>query len=169
MSKFQSPYPIVDRIRVIFYAMTALTLPLFLYTYSQSKQGNYHPPFEDLSDTFLWVLAAICVINAVIAYIIYQKNITEHRKLPTLSDKLHILLKSNIKKFIQMEITTVMAAVVYLLNGTEAAAGVYIIAIILFAMSNPTIYSIIGDLKLPKDQVHQLKKDIPFDQAESAE
>jgi len=157
-----TPTEFVNRLRSIFYIMVGIPLIFFVILYLKFRQSGLHGFDADIEPIFLYVIPMICIGDAIFAYILYNRKLKMARQRNELIEKLEILFKGNLLKFALLEGSTILALVIYYLTSHILYAGIYIVMLILFAMSNPTVYSIINDLKLPKEQSNAMKQDIPF-------
>lgn len=166
-SSFKTPSEAVNKLRTMFYIMVGVSIPIFLYIYLESKNNTFDASFPELKDTLQYIVPVLCAISSIGAYWSYEKRIRKARKLKDLKQKLVEVLKGSFYKFIPLEVTTLIAVLAYFLTGHIIFAGIYIGMLILFAMSNPTIHSVISDLRLPKSEVLLMREDVPFVEEES--
>ncbi|MEH0158522.1 hypothetical protein V6R21_31000 [Limibacter armeniacum] len=162
-SAFETPVDFVNKLRAVFYIMVGVTLPIFLFTYLKSRNGEFEPSFPELAEQLKYIVPILCGINSIIAYWLYEKRIRAARELPSLRIKLEEVLRGSFYKFAMLETTTILTIVAYLLTGHILFAGVYIGMLILFAMSNPTVYSVIADLRLPKKEAEIMKGNLSLE------
>lgn len=159
----QDPWHFINKYRTTFYAMVILTMPAFFYVYFEARDGDYAAILPELPDFLKPGLLLLCGANIIHAYWTYHQKLKEIRQLPSLKEKLSALLQANVSKFIQLEVTTILAAIVYFLNGHIAYGIIYIVMLVFFAMSNPSIYTAISDLRLPKQEAQAMRQNEPFE------
>lgn len=149
-SNFDSPATFVNKLRITFYGMAGLTVPAFLYLYLENRNGTFSPSHPELISYLQYSVPILCLVNAIIAYWQYGRKVKEARTIPSLKERLSEVLKASFYKFFMLEFTSIVAVVSFYLTGNMLSAGAYIGMIILFAMSNPSIYSVLSDLRLSK-------------------
>ncbi|GAA4846461.1 hypothetical protein [Algivirga pacifica] len=157
LTTFDKPLDFLNKLRVIFYSMVGITPPIFLYIYLESRNGEFSPIYPELSSIFYYIVPIVCVVLTILAYWYYEKQIRAARTLPSLRAKLDVIILSSFNKFLILEIATLFNILIYYLSGQIFYAGVYIAMIIFFGMSNPSIYSVLSDLRLPKREADVMR------------
>ena len=150
--KYQKPTEFVNHVRMIFYIMVGTPLCIFLLLYFNFRQNNFHDNSQNLSVFWLAVLPLICFFFAGYAYYLYGKKLKEARTKTRMRERLNIVFQGTMEKFILLESVTFVVLCAYFVNQHILYAGLYMVMLILFAMSNPTIFTVINGLRLSREQ-----------------
>ncbi|OHX66997.1 hypothetical protein [Flammeovirga pacifica] len=165
---FNEPFDMVNKLRICFYGLASFSVPFALMWYVQNKSEmiDLDPVIEPLGSIVISILTAIISIVAIVVYRIYNNKLKEIRKEPSLPYRLTLLLKAQCIKFIPLAISPIVVVILYRLTLEPILFGVYIVSMILFAMSNPSIHNVISDLRLKKGDKEVMLNNIPFDQTD---
>ncbi len=155
---FQKPMEFVNHVRMIFYGMVGTPLVGFIFLYFYYRENDLHNYGQDISLFWLAILPVIILSIAAFAYLQYGKRLKEARPLTRMRERLHVVFQGTMEKFILLELATLIVIAAYYVNHHILYAGLYMVMLILFAMSNPTIFSLINDLRLPRDQAAAMRQ-----------
>jgi hypothetical protein len=158
----QKPSDYINQLRAIFYMMVGGPLIFFVVVYFLNR-GRHASDFDpEMHTIFMYIVPLFCIFHAIVAYWMYEQRLRKARKQSTLQDKLKEVLQGSIVKFAILEGATLLTLVVYLLTNHILYAGFYIVMLILFAMSNPTVYSVTNDLRLSQNEAERLHRNEAF-------
>lgn len=149
--KYEKPMEFVNHVRMIFYIMVGIPLSIFLLLYFNYRQNNLHNTSQELSVIWLVIIPIVSFSLAGYAYFGYGKSLKLARSKTKMREKLNIVFQATLEKFILLETATFIVLLAYYVNQHILYAGLYMVMLILFAMNNPTIYTVINNLRLPKD------------------
>jgi len=147
---YTRPVDFLNRLRTVFYVMVGWPMFVFLAIYLTNRKHIYPVLLEEPPTWAMGALAVLCIAMTVYAYILYYGQLKQIRKLPQLREKLNTLYNLDIRKFWILEVATTLNLILYVLSAHTAMAGLYIVMLVGFAMSNPSYYNVVSDLKLPK-------------------
>ncbi len=155
---FDKPLAFVGQVRTIFYIMVGTPLSVFMLLYFRNRQNDLHSYEQELTLFWLAIFPISALVVSGYAYWHYERALKLARTKTRMRERLHILFQGTMEKFVMLEITTVIVLVAYFFTQHILYAGLYLAMLILFAMSNPTIYSVINDLRLPRDQASAMRQ-----------
>ncbi|NME67653.1 hypothetical protein [Flammeovirga aprica] len=163
---FKEPFEMVNKLRIVFYSLASLSVPFFTIWYLQDKNEELEGVIAPLGKVFSGIVALIAVAVAVVVYMQYQKKLKVIRKEDSLPYRLTMLLKAQSFKFIPLAVAPVVTVVLYRLTLEPLMMGVYLFSLILLAMSNPTVHTVISDLRLNKRDKEIMLQNIPFEETD---
>ncbi|NLR93106.1 hypothetical protein [Flammeovirga agarivorans] len=164
---FKDPFDMINKLRIVFYGMASISVPFALVWYLQNKEaGNIDPFLPAFGNTVIGGVTAVILLVAIAVYSKYNKQLKEIRKEPSLPYRLSLLLRAQFYKFIPLAISPIVVAILYRLTLEPLLFGVYILSMVLFAMSNPSVHNVISDLRLNKNDKEVMLNNIPFDQTD---
>ena len=149
---YKTPSDYLNKLRTLFYTMVGLPMFVFLGVYLTNRKNEYPILFAEPAAWLMGTVAVLCLLPAIYAYVLYYGELKKLRKLPSLREKLDGLYRLNLKKFWILETVTVLNLSVYVLSAHPAMAGLYVVMLVSFAMSNPSYYNVVSDLRLPKPE-----------------
>ena len=138
--------------------MLGIPLIFFVILFLKYREGVVLGDYAVLYDAFKVVVPFFCILTSGVAYLLYFQLLKKARKETTLRLKLQQLFNANIVKFALLEGATVFVLLAYFLTGHPLFAAFYVFMLILFGMSNPSIYSLMTDLKLPKKEADIMRE-----------
>lgn len=151
--QFNSFGEFLNRLRIFFYAVVLVPLLLFLVLFFMHKEGNLHPINSAMGEgVLLWVIQILCLVLCALAYGIYQVQLKKIRLLPSLKEKFQQLFLANVFKFALLEGANMIAVIFFWLTANTLYLILMAATLILFLMSNPSTYSICGDLQVSKEE-----------------
>jgi hypothetical protein len=103
------------------------------------------------------ILAILCLGCAVFAYVQYNKKLKEVRELSTLRERLSSHWTINMMKYGLMEVACLLPLLFFFLMGDPFFKGLYVLVMIAMAISNPSIYTLLNDLRPKKEEAQILK------------
>ncbi len=164
MQTYQYPAEYINKLRSTFYLMVGLPLPVFLYVYFNVRNGSYQSFFNGhIAAWFFWALGVTCLLLSLVAYGRYSKELKQIRETKApIPHQLESLIVASRHKYLWLELATVVCVLVYVLTGHIVFAGLYVVMLILFAMSNPSVHSVSTDLRLSKEERRRLINNHPF-------
>ncbi len=164
----QTPYEVLNRLRIFFFALLSGPLLFFAITYLVYKSGNYSPALPDLGKEALLSITLICLGSLVIAHALYykQKKLFRNDIIP-LKERLIMLFKGRVIQYAIMEGGCLLSAIGFFISGLPAMQALYLSMLIVMGLSNPTIFNMMNDLKLSKEEANILRKNQPLDAKEN--
>ncbi|ANQ50207.1 hypothetical protein MY04_2839 [Flammeovirga sp. MY04] len=165
---FKEPFDMVNKLRICFYGLASISVPfaLFWYLQNSSEVVEIEPVIDPLGEIIIAILAVLIIGVSMVEYKKYNSKLKEIRKEPSLPFRLTLLLKAQFFKFIPLSIPPIIVAVLYRLTLEPLVFGLYVVSMILFAMSNPSIHNVISDLRLKKEDKQNMLNNVPFDQTD---
>lgn len=160
--KYEKPFELVNRLRTIFYIMVGIPLALFLSIYFPNRLDTLQQSGQDLPVFWLAVMPACCLLATALAYLNYYKKLKKLRKESAIKTQIDRFFSAKVEKFIYLEGITLLVLCVYFFNHHALYAGLYMLMLILFAMNNPTIFSLIDALRLPLEKAAALRENQPL-------
>lgn len=161
---FKSPYEMVNKLKTVFYTLAGITVPFFSIWYLQDKNLELEPIISPVGKLGAGCFAIVSLAIAIVVYFNYQKKLKEIRKEQSLPYRLTMLLKAQCLKFIPLSVFPIITVVMYRLTLEPLMMGVYLGALIFLAMSNPSVHTVISDLRLNKRDKEIMLKNVSFDE-----
>ncbi|GAB4342046.1 MAG: hypothetical protein OHK0038_21840 [Flammeovirgaceae bacterium] len=123
------------------------------------KDGKITPSAPELGEGWMSnLIQIICLVSCGAAYWIYQQQIKSLRDLPTLRQKLEGLFKISVIKYALLEFSNLLAAIFFWITANHLFMIVFAATLVLFLMSNPSVYSIMNDLKVNAEEKDIIKQ-----------
>ncbi|MGB0522763.1 MAG: hypothetical protein ACPGJS_07375 [Flammeovirgaceae bacterium] len=162
--KFENGEAFLTQLRIIFYALLAGPLLLFFFLILQEKNGNLSVYWE-VGDSVLFVRWSIGLVLAGLtgfAYVMYNKSLAVVRVQGSLREKLRQYWAVNMKKYVLMSASCILALFAHFLTLDPIFKAVYIFVMIIMAISSPGLYSLLKDLRANREEAIILKKNLPI-------
>jgi len=140
--KIDSTLALVRKVQTIFSLFLLPTLiPFALFYLSQKDFLLNEPPKESL-----WVLlltTLLVLLLPIVGMVLYRKDLVRFtRAQNTLQDRLKRYQNASIRKFVICLVGCVLSMSMFMITQITAYAGVYVLAMVLFSMNNPTLYGL---------------------------
>lgn len=161
---FKEPLEMVNKLRIVFYSLAGLSVPFFLIWYLQSKGEEIEAIISPLGNIVAGILALGTVSIASVVYYQYKNKLKEIRKEASLPYRLTMLLKAQCFKFVPLAVAPIVTVICFRLTLEPLMMGVYLFSLILLAMSNPSVYTVIADLRLNKRDKEIMLQNISFEE-----
>jgi hypothetical protein len=159
MNSFRNTEQFLQKLRLVFYATVLAPMMLFLVTYFMQKDGKMLPSSPELGKGAIsTAIQFICLILCGLAYWMYHQKLKPLKNLTTLRLKLEGLFKISILKYALLEAANLIVAVFFWLTGHPLFMIVFAAILVLFLMSNPSVYSIMNDLKVNAEEKDIIKQ-----------
>lgn len=163
--KFENGVEYLTRLRITFYALLAGPLLVFFFLILQESKEML-PTFIELEASTVkvltWVMSLLLIAVAAGAYTLYNRDLELVRDQDNLREKLDTYWKVNVKKYLLLEIACILALITFFLTLIPMFKAVYIGLMVVMAISNPGLYSILKDLKADAEEAIILKKNLPI-------
>ncbi|MFT5916250.1 MAG: hypothetical protein ACJAWV_000439 [Flammeovirgaceae bacterium] len=158
MNDFKNGVEYLNKLRMLFYILMGIPLTFFSVLFFMEKQDGITPLLEfDNLGTLRLVLAIGCIGCASFAYIQYNRKLREVRTLTTLREKLSAHWSLNMMKYALMEVSCLVPLTFFFLTADIFFKGLYVLMMVAMAISNPTIYTLLSDLRPRKAEGQILK------------
>jgi hypothetical protein len=159
MNAFRNTEQYLQKLRLVFYATVLVPILLFMIVYFMQKDGKIIPSSPELGEGMIAVFIQVfCLILCGVAYWIYQQKLKPLRNSLTLRVKLERLFNASILKFALLESANLITAIFFWLSGHPLFMIVFAATLVLFLMSNPSVYSIMNDLKVNAEEKDIIKQ-----------
>ena len=160
---FDNGVSFLNKLKMIFYMLIGIPLIAFIFLFLKYREGIEVGSTPEFYETLKIIVSVICILLSSIAYLLYGVLLKNARKEKKLRLKLQNLFNANILKFALLESGTIIVLIAFYLTGHMLFAAVYVMMLILFGISNPSIYTILNDLKLPKKEANIVMSNQPIE------
>ncbi|AZQ63547.1 hypothetical protein EI427_15350 [Flammeovirga pectinis] len=161
---FKAPVDMLNKLRTVFYTLASFSVPFSFLWYIQYKGEAIDPIMAPLGNTIVGLVAGICILIAAFAYYQYQQKLKLIRTEVSLPYRLSMLLKAQCVKFVPLCFPPVITIVLFRLTLEPLMFGTYLLTMILFAMSNPSVHTTVSDLRLNKRDKEVMLQNTPFEE-----
>jgi hypothetical protein len=148
--------------RILFTALMAVPVLIFFIAYLSHKSGSL-PPLLLLFPPQAGFVAGFCALLMAVAYVRYGLRKRAIRSLPTLQEKLGALEQASRAKYWLQEASTLVGAIAFALSGAPSMQALFLVLLVAMGLSNPTIFSIMNDLKLSKEEAQAVRRNLPLE------
>ena len=161
---FERGMDMLNRLRMIFFALIAGPLLFFFVSYLMYKNGGLAPSVDLTSPSLQFTIMGFCIGVVILAYIFYVKQKYDARKKASLQEKLQALYKISLVRYVIQEGACMISVIAFFLSGEVSMQALYLVLLIGMGLGNPTIFSIMNDLKLNKQEATIIRQNLPIDE-----
>lgn len=151
-SGFKTAREILNPLQILFFTLISLPLVLFFIVYLMYKSGSLLPTAEAPAQPVLAVIAIVGFGCLILGQLVYMKRKKAFRAPVSLRIRLELLYRARVQKYLIQEVGVVVSVMAYVITGEASMQALYLGTLIIMGLSNPTIFNIMNDLKLNKEE-----------------
>lgn len=159
---FERGSDMLNKLRIIFFALIAGPILFFFVTYLMYQSGSIEPSVDLSEPVMHFAIMGICLSMTLAGYVFYAIQKRKLRPVPSLQQKLQGLFKISIVKFALQEGACLLGIIAFSLSGEAAMQALYLVLFIAMGLGNPTIFTIMNDLKLNKEETTIIRQNLPI-------
>ncbi len=147
-----------NTLNLIFYLAVAIPMAPFTYYYlTFSSAENLTASFPEHPSILIFYITPILIfICMVLSFIVYRTDLKKVLKSSSFKEKMDLFLKFSIKKYLFLELASLGILAGFIYTGQKFFATLYVISLLVFSFSRPTVTRIARDMKLEKSEKEKL-------------
>lgn len=158
------------KLNLVFHAILAAPLLLFIYIYLETENGTMQPPVSS-AKSLGFLQLAITLVTAIFVFLAfswYRTRINQVQLKERLTQKLGQYLKIGVVQYLLFGVASFAAVTGLYLTGKGWYTGLYVIVLMLMSINRPTLKKISDDLRLKGEerQIVLHKKALPDESGE---
>ena len=142
------------RLNLVFHAILAAPLLLFIYIYLETENGTMEPPISEAKNLGFLQLS-ITLVTAVFVFLAfswYRTRINQVSPKDVLVEKLERYSKIGLVQYILFGLASFVTVLGLYLTGKGWYTGLYVIVLMLMSINRPTLKKISDDLQLKGEE-----------------
>ena len=142
------------RLNLVFHAILAAPLLLFIYIYLETRNGDMEPPISDAKNLgFLQLsITFITAIFVFLAFSWYRTRLSQVKPKDHLIKKLEYYRKIGLVQYILFGVASFTTVLGLYLTGKGWYTGLYVIVLMLMSINRPTLKKISDDMRLKGEE-----------------
>jgi hypothetical protein len=130
-----------NRINLIFHAILAPPLVVFVWLYLESNAGGISPVMESVSaiSVISFVFPILVVGIIAVAFYLFKSGLRRINPTIDLIEKAPIYAQKSIVLFVMLEVSLMVGVLGYYLTQKDLFLAMYIIVLIFFSLYKPTL------------------------------
>lgn len=137
----------LTKLRASFYALVCFPLLAFLLLYLGFKKGTLTPLVPAALPVFYNVLPVLTAVLMPAIYWFYFARLKKVRAISPLRAKLSHYFRLKAVKFILLGAIGLLQLAAYWMTGHPVFAGLYMLVFVLTVLNNPSLFTMLNDLK----------------------
>ena len=161
--KFETAREVLHPLQILFFALISIPLIIFIAGYMLYKSGGFPPPLGEPGKAFFIMMTVISFGSLVGAQLLYVKRKKSFKAPVSLRIRMVLLYRARVEKYLLQAIGVMLSVLAFFVTGDPSMQALYLAMLIIMGLSNPTIFNMMNDLKLGKEEAQICRYNKPIE------